>query len=484
MNFFILDTNAELNKYYRNVFKKEYPGANVKFIYSAKSLLEEIEKLIPERPGEPEQELPPLSMETEPSQLKDSSFEEKTQGKSPEENEIKISEIDDTEEDEDIEILSFEDDLEDEEVIIINTDENNNFEQEPAPLVKEAISSAENIQTATIDVSEKKEDELIIEKDFEIPDTLVITETSIPDMQVFELIEKIKRKKIPIIIVSSESSERMVVECLRNGASDYLSKRNIKLGHFEDIISRAIYTSKKDITRDLKGDAKYQELNRKIMSSLLNEKSEAIRNRISRGIIPEDDTVLENGGTYYFIYLYVQLGFSKQAKSTMDSHRIKFLTDSYLNKFSEISGRYGHKFGLRKADGCFFGFLGNSYFQALVAAMEIHAQMNLYNITTENLNGEIFANIALSSGKTKYSNKIGNITCKALNHCAHMAMKAQINNGIMITKEIHDHIGERAEKYFKKSGKFENIQVYLYDTGILLKKNRKYSQVDSYKKSK
>ncbi len=69
---------------------------------------------------------------------------------------------------------------------------------------------------------------------------LVMTESRLDDMNFFEFLEALVNKRIPTMVVASDSSERFIVEVLRMGAVDFISKRNIKLGHLPSIIMRAL----------------------------------------------------------------------------------------------------------------------------------------------------------------------------------------------------------------------------------------------------
>jgi CheY-like chemotaxis protein len=291
---------------------------------------------------------------------------------------------------------------------------------------------------------------------------IVITEIRINDMDIFDLLNGLRPRRIPIIVVSSESSERMIVECVRNGAFDYLSKRNIKLGYFQDILDRAVLSLAMKDENEMLENQKFNKLNKKILQSMALEKSEVTRNRLSRGIVSTEEVTLEEGNSYFMIFLFVQLGVPVSVSTSIDENRLRFLCEKYITKFTDIAAKYGHTFSLNKTNGCFFGFVGKTYFQAIVTALEIIAEMNLFNVTTENLQGKIDADIALASGNTKYNHKIGNITSDALNLCAHMALKARINHGIMITEDVYNNIGQRAMKIFKKTDTFEGFTAYLH----------------------
>ena len=46
MNIIILDTDTELNKFYKNAFKKKYSQSKINFVYSANDLFKLLENKI------------------------------------------------------------------------------------------------------------------------------------------------------------------------------------------------------------------------------------------------------------------------------------------------------------------------------------------------------------------------------------------------------------------------------------------------------
>jgi hypothetical protein len=283
---------------------------------------------------------------------------------------------------------------------------------------------------------------------------IIISEIDYLNDGFFPFLGKAKETNIPIIIVSNETSERLIVECLRHGALDYISKRNLKHGQFPRILKRVLLQTNQN------DEAAYKKLNDEILSSFLEEKNEVIKHQLSRGSLSNKDTSLEDGQKYFFIFVFLQLNLLQGMND--GEQKLSYYYDKIINKFLVIAKKYGSSFSLKKGNGGFFSFTGFTYYQALLCAMEIHASMNLINVTALEENKTVGANLGVDCGMTTYNRNIGNISSDALNLSAHMAIKNSLRNGIMITKSVFNNIGIRAQKYFIKTDDFENTEVFYF----------------------
>ncbi len=297
---------------------------------------------------------------------------------------------------------------------------------------------------------------------------LVITDTRVGEMSVFEFLENLTTRKIPAVVVSSEVSERLIVECLRAGALDFVAKSNIKLGHLPVVLMRALLEADRWMHIQEYSETKphrpeYLKINQKIIKSINDEKAEANRRLISQGMMTGSQVDLIDGENYFIVYLYLVLQIPAALINIMDQRKFLSLKGTILDRITEIPSKYGGSLWTRKEDGCFFAFPGEAYIQSILTALEIRAMMNIFNATIENLPEPIGANIGISAGSTVYRENKSGIFSEALNLCAHMAYYNGENNGIMIGGEIYEKIGARAMKYFFKSPDFEGRPAFKYE---------------------
>ncbi len=300
---------------------------------------------------------------------------------------------------------------------------------------------------------------------------IVLTESLVSDsMDVFAFLGRLSERAIPAVVVSSEGSERLIVECLRSGALDFVTKSNIKLGHLPAIIARALLEADRwqkiqTYEKSVPHREEYYRLDERLRSYVDAERRQVHRAAVVSGeaAAGQDDEFIE-GQSYFIIYLYLQLNFPPDMKDSMDPRRYSMLQSRVLDKFVEIAPRYGGRLWTRKEDGCFFAFVGDSYLPALLAAIEIRASLNIFNMTVENLNHSIQANLALTSGHTVYKEDHGQIYSEALNLSAHMAINNTDKNVTLLTASIYDQLDQRARKYLFKAGHFEGHEIYRYES--------------------
>ncbi|MCR9144222.1 MAG: response regulator [bacterium] len=300
---------------------------------------------------------------------------------------------------------------------------------------------------------------------------IVLTESLVSDaMDIFEFLARLTERRVPAVVVSSQGPERLIVECLRNGALDFVTKSNIKLGHLPAIIARALLEADRwqkiqTYERSVPHREEYSRLDDRLRSYVDAERRQESRAAAVSGeagqAAGEDEFV--EGQSYFIIYLYLQINFPPELKGGMDPRRFAMLQSRVLDKFVEIAPRYGGRLWTRKEDGCFFAFVGDSYLTALLAAIEIRASLNIFNMTVENLNASINVNMALTCGHTVYKEDHGQIYSEALNLSAHMAINNSDKNVTLLTASIYDQLDQRARKYLFKAGQFEGHEIYRYE---------------------
>ncbi len=303
------------------------------------------------------------------------------------------------------------------------------------------------------------------------PADIVLTEASVhggAEPSIFSFLQTLTERRVPCVVVAAEGSERLIVECLRSGALDFVTKRNIKLGHLPAVIARALleagrWQKIRSYEASVPHRDEYHRLNDRLRGYVDAERREEERATLVRKGSVESDAEFVPGQSYFIIYLFLQLYMPPELRQGSDPRRFATLQGRVLDKFVEIAPRYGGRLWTRKEDGCFFAFTGDSYLSALLAAIELRASLHIFNMTVENLNARIETNIARSCGETVYKSDHGEIYSEALNLAAHMAINKNESSATLLTSQIYEQLDARARKYLFKAGTFEGYEVYRYE---------------------
>ena len=296
---------------------------------------------------------------------------------------------------------------------------------------------------------------------------LVITETRLGHRDIFEFLKYLTKMRLPFIIVSGEPSERLMVECMREGAMDFISKANIKLGLLPLIIKRALLEGDRwvkinDFSDSLMHRPEFLELDERARQFVRAERQETMRKGIGRdgqGKVQE----LVEGQTYFIVYVYVQFYAPERFEKEFDENTTGTIRSRILNNIGDIGRKYGGQLWNMKEDGCYFAFVGEGYLSATLAAVEMSCSMNIHNLTIENFDEMLGLNIGITCGETVYRKIKGDIYSEALNLSAHMAIYNEEKPGALITGDIYDHLGPRVRKYFFKTAPFEGYPAYRYE---------------------
>lgn len=300
------------------------------------------------------------------------------------------------------------------------------------------------------------------------PCDVALTESKLPDGDVFDFLKQLAERKIPAIVISSESSERLIVECLRAGALDFVGKRNIKLGHLAYVIARAVLEADRwleilNFSASRPRHEEFEKINRRVRGFLSTERAELARAELERKDPEAAPAEFTEGQTYWINYLYLQLYFPGALKNSADPRRFLAMQDKALTRLIEAGATREGRLWTRKEDGCFFAFVGETETQALLAALEMRANLNILNLTLENLPEPIQANIAITAGQTVYREVKSNIYSEALNLAAHMAINNPARNVTLLTADVYEKLGPRARKYFFSAGAFEGHSIYKFE---------------------
>ena len=304
---------------------------------------------------------------------------------------------------------------------------------------------------------------------------LVITETLLPDYDIFTILYEVTSKNLPVVVISSEKSERLIVETLRAGALDFLTKKNLKLGLLEHIIKRAFLEGDRwmeilKFANTIRHRSEFDRENELLKAYLIRERYEKRNLNVPMGYLGDGTIALKEGETYNIIYLYIQLHFPEQLMSSYDQGTIQRMMREILSMCISISEHYGGRNWTKKYDGAFFAFLNESYQQAVIAALEIYANVKLYSAKIENLSEEIFVTMGIAVGQTVYHEDKSNIYCEALNLSAHLAInKDSRGSALWITSDIADSVSDGCRRYFQKGNDYEGSKVYKFEMDNMLK---------------
>ncbi len=298
---------------------------------------------------------------------------------------------------------------------------------------------------------------------------LIITETRLGRRDLFTFLGYLTKNRIPYIIVSGDSSERLMVECMRSGALDFLSKQNIKLGLLPLMIKRSLLEGDRwvrmhDFGETMMYRPEFLEIDARARQFVRDEQQERLRKGMARENTPTVEELVE-GQTYFIVYLYVQFFASKKFIEEMDENRGGSVRSRILNGIAEVGRKYGGQLWSMKEDGCYFAFVGEAYLGAALAAVQMQCSMNIHNLAIEEFEDDegVGLNIGIHCGETVYRKARGDIYSEALNLSAHMAIYNEEKPGTLITREIYDHLGPRVRKYFFKTAPFEGYPAFRYE---------------------
>jgi len=301
------------------------------------------------------------------------------------------------------------------------------------------------------------------------PFDLVISESRLPDMNILELIEKMIAKKLPIILVSSDTSRRLIVETIRAGALDFVPKSSLKNEILVPVLKRAFLEADRwmkiqHYSATLPHRPEYEKIDQFFSSFIVQETFEKKRELLSRGMMRSSLSSLNEGESCLIVYLYFQIVFPESLiNGSFEKNFIEKVVQKTMQSVITVPERYGGSLWIRKEDAAFFAFPEEGMLSAALAAMEIYSAIQLVNRTTERLSDPIVLKTGISSGQTIYHANHELIYSEALNLAAHLAIRQdRTENGIWVTPEIYENLGPRAKKYFKNDGLFESHSVYTY----------------------
>lgn len=283
---------------------------------------------------------------------------------------------------------------------------------------------------------------------------LVIMENSFSDEELFSTLRKIKEQNTPVLFIGSDTSERLIVELIRAGAADYVSKRNVKFGYLPSLIRR--------ILLETEGNPVPVELNEEIRSHMQEDRDERRRYQITRGLVSASENFIE-GQTYNLIYLFMYLPFVASNAEDRDDQQMGNLRKEIMGKLSVVCNQYGGNMWTRKEDTALFVFESHSVMGSLLTTLEMRGLVRMFNLTVENLNGSFYLRAGITRSPAVYHDNHGDVVSDGINLAAHMAFSADQDEAILMTEALVQEMVPRARKYFFKEPPFERQTIYRYE---------------------
>lgn len=302
------------------------------------------------------------------------------------------------------------------------------------------------------------------------PPDLLVTEGRADGMEFLDFLQLVVDAGVPVIVASTDGAERFIVECLRVGALDFISKRRIKMGLFPSIVRRALLEADRasriqKLAAEHPHRPEFVKVNLAIRKSLEEEKAEQQRRKLARGVFTTtDESDLVEGKSYYIVYLFAHLHVPQSVLNALDSRHLDEVRSVIMSRLTDIPARYGGHVWTVKEDGCFFAFRADGHVPAILTALEMRAAVNIFNVTIENLPDPICISMGIDAGQTMYRENKSELYSEALNLSAHLAYHEPDHSRLTITAEVFDRLWPRARKYFFSAGTFEGRLVYHYET--------------------
>jgi DNA-binding NarL/FixJ family response regulator len=297
---------------------------------------------------------------------------------------------------------------------------------------------------------------------------LVLTESRLPDMDILSLLGKLMLKGCPVIVISSIVSERLIVETLRAGAIDFVSKSSLKIDILVPVVKRALiegdrWSQTLQFASGIPRRPEYEAADKTMRDFLNLERFEARRQQLARGVMRNSLASLHDGEICQIVYLYIKLNFP----TALLQHNEKDFIDRTIDRSMHICvatpERYGGSLWIRKDDAVIFAFPEEGILPAVLSAMEIYSSIAIFNRSMSRHMDQICVVSGVTTGQTIYRTNRESIYSEALNMSAHLATKKETGESeIWITGEVEEGIGVRAKRYFQYDGPFEGAQVYRY----------------------
>lgn len=291
---------------------------------------------------------------------------------------------------------------------------------------------------------------------------LIITETDFTK-DPFETITAVRNTGKPFLVISREASERFAVEALREGAMDFISKRNLKYGHLPACIARCLlevpaYHKLRELKQSLPSFKESEAFTNKLREGMAVEAKEIrFRSQLGYPALPDPG----EGELYDIVLLFFHLKLPETLKASFDETRIQGIYNGWMGKLEHLAGSYGGRKWISKPDAMAFAFPPEGLVPAVLAAIDLNAKTYLdgADFTLERP-GVVSA---ITKGQCRYTRDSGNLVSEIINYAAHVIYRPDLKNDILVPDSLVEQLPVRVRNYFFKEKIFENTQLYRFE---------------------
>lgn len=287
------------------------------------------------------------------------------------------------------------------------------------------------------------------------PDLIILDFFSVD--QPFLFMQELTAQVRPFIVIARSDQERLIVESLKNGALDFVAKKNIKLGYMKQVLARALL----EVPR-------WQHMQRALNEGPEYAQYEKFNADLQRFVF-EMDTVQERGHavldlipgrSYKLIFQYCAI----RSPSTimMDDEAKQNHMNLMLDRLGAIASAHGGMVWTRKTNANICIFAEENVQNAFISAIE--GQTALIDLSSRMLIERPTALYAMDAGQVVYTKEHGELISEAMNLTAHMAEKSSFERGILLTDALFQKLSKRARKYFFRVDKqFEGHLIHSFE---------------------
>jgi CheY-like chemotaxis protein len=286
------------------------------------------------------------------------------------------------------------------------------------------------------------------------PPDLIILDFFSAD-QPFQFMQELTAQVRPFIVIARSDEERVIVESLKNGALDFVAKKNIKLGYLKQVLARALLEVPRwqHMQRALNEGPKYAEyekFNGELQRYVLEMETLRQGERAGLELIP--------GRSYRLIFQFCTIRSPSSIMDEMSQNQMNLM----LDRLGAIVMAHGGLVWTRKANASICIFAEEDIQNALIAAIE--GQAALMDLSCRMYMERPIALFAMDSGQVVYTKEHGELISEALNLTAHMAEKSGFEKGILLTDALFQKLSKRAQKYFFRVEKpFEGHWIHSFE---------------------
>jgi DNA-binding response OmpR family regulator len=272
---------------------------------------------------------------------------------------------------------------------------------------------------------------------------------------------------VPVVILGSDTSERAIVEALRRGAADYISRRNLKFEKLPVILRRAAlekenWANLNSIRNQMTADPRVLELDQQILQHLEEDRLERNRHRVGRGQMLSLPT-LHEGHEYNLIIMYCVFGSPLRDQEMADDRVIQSRENLIRTKLEEAVPQYGGQIWSRGNRFLLIAMPLENPVQTVLLALQFRSVFRSITVQREDLPAKIKSGIGVASDRIVYRERKGEIISNGINLAAHIAFRELDEDGLVITSNLLSELGKRTLYYFSEAPEFEGRKIHRYE---------------------